>query len=81
MVSHVTVGASTPFYNAEPQLMTMFTKVRFPMDFLNATILDMSVKKLDAPTMASQFMRTHPEMWKQWVPADVAAKIQAGLAS
>jgi glycine betaine/proline transport system substrate-binding protein len=81
MVSHVTVGASTPFYNAEPQLMTMFTKVKFPMDFLNATILDMSVKKLDAQTMAALFLRTHPEMWKTWVPADVAAKVQAGLAS
>ncbi|MFP3646242.1 ABC transporter substrate-binding protein [Paraburkholderia sp. SIMBA_054] len=80
MVSHVTVGASTPFYNAEPQLMTMFTKVKFPMDFLNATILDMSVKKLDAQTMAAQSLRTHPEMWKTWVPADVAAKVQAGIA-
>jgi glycine betaine/proline transport system substrate-binding protein len=31
--------------------------------------------------MATQFLRTHPEMWKQWVPADVASKIQASLAS
>jgi glycine betaine/proline transport system substrate-binding protein len=81
MVSHVTVGVSTPFYNDDPQLMAMFKKVQFPMDFLNETILDMSVKKIDGSTMATQFLRTHPEMWKQWVPADVASKIQASLAS
>jgi glycine betaine/proline transport system substrate-binding protein len=81
MVSHVTVGVSTPFYNDDPQLMAMFNKVQFPMDFLNETILDMSVKKVDGSTMATQFLRTHPEMWKQWVPADVASKIQASLAS
>jgi glycine betaine/proline transport system substrate-binding protein len=79
MVSHVTVGVSTPFYNDDPQLMELFTKVKFPMDFLNETILDMSVKKVDGSTMATQFLRSHPEMWKQWVPADVASKIQASL--
>ncbi len=81
LVSHITVGTSTPFYNAEPDLVGVFNKVKFPMDFLNQTILDMSTKKLDAATMATQFMHTHPEMWKQWVPADVAAKIQTSLAA
>jgi glycine betaine/proline transport system substrate-binding protein len=80
MVSHVTVGVSTPFYDADPQLVSMLGKVKFPMDFLNSTILEMSTKKLDGSAMATQFLREHPEMWKQWVPADVASKVQAGLA-
>ena len=50
------------------------------MDFLNSTILEMSTKKIDGSAMATQFLREHPEMWKQWVPADVASKVQAGLA-
>jgi glycine betaine/proline transport system substrate-binding protein len=31
--------------------------------------------------MATTVLRTHPEMWKTWVPADVAAKVQAKLGS
>jgi glycine betaine/proline transport system substrate-binding protein len=81
MVSHVTVGVSTPFYDSDPDLVTMLNKVRFPMDFLNSTILEMSTKKLDGAAMATQFLRDHPEMWKQWVPADVASKVQANLGA
>lgn len=40
----------------------------------------MTSKKIDGPTMARQFLRDHPEMWKAWVPADVAQKVQAALA-
>jgi len=81
MVSHVTVGVSTPFSEAEPQAIEMFSKVSFPMDFLNNTILEMTSKKIDGSAMATTFLRTHPEMWKTWVPADVAAKVQAKLGT
>ena len=80
LVSHLKVGVSTPFYQAEPELMTTYSKISFPMDFLNKTILDMTTKKIDGPTMAKQFLRDHPEMWKAWVPNDVAQKVQAALA-
>ena len=79
-MSHLKVGVSTPFYQAEPQLMDTYSKVSFPMDFLNKTILDMTSKKIDGQTMAKQFLQQHPEMWKAWVPADVAQKVQAALA-
>jgi glycine betaine/proline transport system substrate-binding protein len=79
--SRVTVGVSTPFYDADPDLMTMFNKVVLPMDVLNSSILEMQNRKLDSTVMATLFLRNHPEMWKQWVPADVAQKIQAALAS
>jgi len=51
------------------------------MDFLNSTILEMTSKKIDGSAMATTFLRTHPEMWKTWVPADVAAKMQAKLGT
>jgi glycine betaine/proline transport system substrate-binding protein len=41
----------------------------------------MTSKKIDGSTMATTFLRTHPEMWKAWVPADVATKVQANLGS
>ncbi|QTD93223.1 ABC transporter substrate-binding protein [Burkholderia anthina] len=79
MVSHLKIGVSKPFYDANPALVAVFEKVGFPMDFLNQTILDMTTKKIDGAAMATQFLKTRPDMWKQWVPADVAQKIAAGL--
>jgi glycine betaine/proline transport system substrate-binding protein len=80
LVSHLKVGVSTPFYQAEPELMAAYGKVSFPMDFLNKTILEMTSKKIDGQTMAKQFLHDHPEMWKPWVSNDVAQKVQASLA-
>ena len=79
LVSHLKVGVSTPFAQAEPDVMTFFSKVALPLDFLNTTILDMNEHKVDAQTEAVNFLKRHPEMWKQWVPADVAAKVQKAL--
>lgn len=80
LVSHLKIGLSTPLYNAEPELVAAYSKVSFPMDFLNQTILQMTSRKIDGQTMAKTFLREHPEMWKAWVPADVAQKVQASLA-
>jgi glycine betaine/proline transport system substrate-binding protein len=62
-------------------VMAFFSKVSFPLDFLNATILDMTEHKVDAQTEATKFLKEHPEMWKSWVPADVAAKVQKSLGA
>ena len=79
MVSRLTVGVSKPFADANPDLVGVFGKVRFPMDFLNQTILEMTTKKIDGAAMATQFLKTSQDMWKQWVPADVAQKIAGSL--
>ncbi len=79
MVSRLTVGVSKPFAAANPDLVGVFGKVRFPMAFLNQTILEMTTKKIDGAAMATQFLKTRPDMWKQWVPADVAQKIADSL--
>ena len=81
LVSHLKIGVSTPFYQAEPDVMAFFSKVSFPLDFLNTTILDMTEHKVDAQTEAAKFLKEHPDMWKAWVPADVAAKVQKSLGA
>ena len=58
MVSRLTVGVSKPFADANPDLVGVFGKVRFPMDFLNQTILEMTTKKIDGAAMATQFLKT-----------------------
>ncbi|MBN3856566.1 ABC transporter substrate-binding protein [Paraburkholderia sp. Ac-20340] len=81
LVSQLKIGVSTPFYQAEPDVMAFFQKVNFPIDFLNNTILDMTEHKVDAQAEALKFLKTHPEMWKTWVPADVATKVQKSLGA
>ncbi|MBU9463781.1 ABC transporter substrate-binding protein [Burkholderia multivorans] len=79
MVSHLKIGVSKAFYDANPVLVSVFEKVSFPMDYLNQTILDMTTKKIDGAAMATQFLKTRADLWKQWVPADVAQKIAGSL--
>jgi glycine betaine/proline transport system substrate-binding protein len=78
-VSHISISVSTPFYVAEPRIMDMFNKVKLPMSLLDETALEMNERKTSAAEMANAFLRSHPEIWKSWVPAEVAAKIQAAL--
>ena len=81
LVSHLKIGVSTPFYDSEPNVMAFFSKVSFPINFLDATILDMTTNKIDGAVKAKQFLKEHPEIWKKWVPADVASKVQAAAAN
>jgi glycine betaine/proline transport system substrate-binding protein len=39
----------------------------------------MSEKRLEPDAVAKSFLKDHPEIWTQWVPADVAKKVTAGL--
>jgi glycine betaine/proline transport system substrate-binding protein len=80
-VSHLKIAVSTPFYDAEPQVVEFFGKISLPLALDNQLVSEMHEKKLDGPAIAQVFLKQYPQVWKQWVPADVAAKVQAGLKS
>ncbi|GAB2884585.1 ABC transporter substrate-binding protein [Paraburkholderia jirisanensis] len=80
-VSHLTVAVSTPFYEAEPDAVAMFGKISIPLSLDEQLVAQMHERKLDAATVAREFFAQHPEVWKQWVSADVAARVAAGLRS
>jgi len=50
-----------------------------PIGLLNKTLAQMSEKRLAPDKAAQAFMRDHPEVWKAWLPADVASKVEASL--
>jgi glycine betaine/proline transport system substrate-binding protein len=75
----IQAGVSNTFKDADPVLSAFLSKFNIPLDLLNRTLADMPDKKIEAQQVAQIFLKQHPEVWKKWVPADVAAKISASL--
>ena len=59
--------------------MTFFEKVDLPIDLLNQTLAAMSEKRLQPRVVAQAFLRDQPQVWKSWVPAEVATKVSTSL--
>ncbi|MEN8832303.1 glycine betaine ABC transporter substrate-binding protein [Pacificibacter sp.] len=51
----------------------------FPGEVMNAMLVYMSENQATGKDAAYEFLETQPEVWTQWVPADVAEKVKAGL--
>jgi glycine betaine/proline transport system substrate-binding protein len=75
----IQAGVSRAFHDADPVLVDMLAKFNVPLPLLNRTLSEMAEKKLDAKTQALVFLKAHPAVWRQWVPADVAARVAASL--
>ena len=75
----IQAGVSKVFNDADPVLTEFLSKFNIPLDLLNQSLADMADKKLETKQLAQTFLKQHPEVWKKWVAADVAAKVSAGL--
>jgi len=76
---HLSIGVSAEFHKQYPELVAFFEKVDLPIDLLNQTLGQMSEKRLEPKAVAQAFLKEHPEVWKAWVPADVATKVSSSL--
>ncbi|WP_397451777.1 ABC transporter substrate-binding protein [Pseudomonas sp. NA-150] len=79
LAAHLAIGVSAPFHSQYPDLVAFFQKVDLPIDLLNQTLGQMSEKRLEPKAVAQSFLKDHPEVWKAWVPAEVAAKVSQSL--
>ncbi|WP_312493308.1 ABC transporter substrate-binding protein [Pseudomonas cremoris] len=79
MPAKLAIGVSAPFKAQYPQLVSVFEKVDLPIDLLNSLLADMSEKRTQPRQVALAFLKEQPQVWQQWVPADVAAKVNAAL--
>jgi glycine betaine/proline transport system substrate-binding protein len=79
LAAHLAIGVSEPFHKQYPELVSFFEKVDLPIDQLNKTLGVMSEKRQEPDAVAKTFLKDHPEIWKAWVPADVAEKVSAAL--
>jgi len=77
--SKLSIGVSKPFQQQYPQLVAFFSKVDFPIDPLNKALAGMSEKHVDPRQVTEVFLKEHPDVWKAWLPEDIAAKVSASL--
>ncbi|MNR43289.1 hypothetical protein D3C85_1618990 [compost metagenome] len=59
--------------------MTFFEKVDLPIDLLNQTLGQMSEKRQKPRDVAEAFLREQPQVWRGWVPGEVATRVSASL--
>jgi glycine betaine/proline transport system substrate-binding protein len=79
MPANLAIGVSAPFKAQYPDLVAFFEKVDLPIDLLNQTLGQMSEKRLQPRQVAEAFLRDQPQIWKGWVPGEVATKVSASL--
>lgn len=77
--SKLSIGVSAPFNKQHPELSGFFSKVDLPIDPLNKALADMSEKHLPPRQVAEAFLKEHPDVWKAWLPEEVATKVSASL--
>ncbi|MGH8485527.1 MAG: ABC transporter substrate-binding protein [Pseudomonas sp.] len=75
----LSIGVSAAFKQQYPELVEMFAKVDLPIETLNQTLAHMSEHRQQPKDAAQQFLKDHPDIWKAWLPAEQARKVEAAL--
>lgn len=79
LTARLGVGVSTPFANANPEIIAFLEKLSFQAPMLNKMILDMTESHAEGQDIAARFLRSNPDIWHAWLPADAAARADAAL--
>lgn len=77
--TRLAVAVSAAYADSDPSIIAFFERAQFSMESVNTTIAEMAEKKLPAREVALSFLKKNPELIKQWVPADVAERVQSSL--
>ncbi|UBM23460.1 ABC transporter substrate-binding protein [Pseudomonas sp. p1(2021b)] len=75
----LSIGVSAPFRQQYPDLVAVFEKVDLPIDRLNKALARMSETRQPPRDAALAFLRDNPAVWKAWLPAEAAAKVEGAL--
>jgi len=76
----VTIALNKAFADAAPNLVRFFNHYRMQDDLVNKALVRMhETRDRTGAKAASDFLRKHPEVWTDWVPAEVAARVKASL--
>lgn len=67
------------FSSANAVAMDYFAKRVFPGSAMNSMLVFMQEEQAGGEDAAIEFLNRHPEIWKEWVSEEAAAKIEASL--
>ena len=77
--AHLSVAVSAPFAERNPDLVAFFEKLQFEPALLNRMILEMTESRQNGEAMANQFLRDHPDVWRAWLPKNVAERVSVAV--
>ncbi|MDO4905521.1 MAG: ABC transporter substrate-binding protein [Lautropia sp.] len=75
----VLTGANSQFVKRAPNLVEFLGKVNVPTEVLNTTLAQMEENDLEPAETADWFLKNHQDVWSQWVPEDVAGRVESNL--
>lgn len=75
----VTVVAIPEFVQDFPDIADFLSHYQTSSALTSQALAYMQENEAEADQAAIWFLQEHPEIWKEWVPADVAQKIEAAL--
>ena len=76
----VAVAATTRLRTDAPDVATFLSKMTVPNNDMNAILAWADDASASPEETAQHFFQTYPQVWKTWVPADVAQRVEAKLA-
>jgi len=75
----VFTAVSTRFLREAPTLNAFLADVSVPVDLMNKVLAYLEETQEEPDAAAQWFLRNAADVWTQWVPADVAARVKAAL--
>lgn len=75
----VAVAVVTKLKKDAPNVAAFLAKLQVPNEKVNEALAWADDNKASGREVAVWFMKKNPDIWKKWVPADVAARVQASL--
>ncbi|CAN7489356.1 glycine/betaine ABC transporter substrate-binding protein [Caballeronia sp. LjRoot34] len=75
----VVVAVSSDIKTTAPAVATFLGKLQVPNDKLNEVLAWGDTNGASPDQLAQHFLKDYASVWKAWVPADVAQKIQTSL--
>lgn len=73
----VLTAMSKPFYDKNPDLAALMSKVSFPNSVMNQLLAWQDENKASADETAVHFLTTYKDVWPNWLSADAKTKISA----
>jgi glycine betaine/proline transport system substrate-binding protein len=75
----LSTGLNAAFAAQSPVLRALFEKISIPASMLNAQLADAQAHDRTPAAQALLFLRTHPDLRRQWLSADAAARLDQSL--
>ena len=80
VTSVVTTAVTSNFLEVGPKVAQEYiAKRQFPADVMNTMLKLKDQNQWTGEDTAYEFMERYPDLWKSWIPADVAAKVAKTL--